>query len=88
MAEAKRPLQAVMVAAGIHLPFPPQVPPSGSQLQWWNMTTSVELTTLDASRQTQPKVQHMVATFMGNTSRVIWATIKNLTTLDIDDFYS
>ena len=52
------------------------------------MTTSVELTTLAASRQTQPKVQHMVATFMGNTSRVIWAAIKNLTTLDFDGFYS
>ena len=46
------------------------------------MTTSGELTTLAASRHTQPKAQHMVFTFMGNTSRVIWATIKNLTALN------
>ena len=70
---------------GKHLPaFSPQVPPSGSQPQWGNMTTSVELTTLTASRQTQPKAQHMVATF---TSGVIWAAIKNLTTLDIDGYH-
>ena len=50
------------------------------------MTTSAELTTLATSRQTQPKVKHMVTTFMGNTSRVIWAAIKNLTTLDVDGF--
>ena len=52
------------------------------------MTTSAELTTLAASRQTQPKVQHIVATFMDNTARVIQATVKNLITLDVDGLYS
>ena len=50
------------------------------------MTTSAELTALAASRQIQPKVQHVVTTFMNNTSRVIWATIKNLTTVGINNF--
>ena len=70
------------------LPASPQVPSYSSQLRWWNMTVSAELTTLAASRQTQPKVQHIAATFMDNTSRVIWTTIKNLTTLDVNSFYS
>ena len=47
------------------------------------MTTSVESTTLATSRQTQPKVQHMVITFMGNKSRVLQSLSKSLTTLDI-----
>ena len=46
------------------------------------MTTSVESTTLAASRQTQPKVQHMVTTFIGNKSRVL-QLLKSLTTLDV-----
>ena len=49
------------------------------------MTASAELTALATSRQTQPKIQHIVHTFM-NTSRVIWAAIKNLTTVGIDNF--
>ena len=52
------------------------------------MPASMELITLATSRQTQPKVEHMVSTFMGNTSRAIQAAIKNLSTLDIDGFYS
>ena len=47
------------------------------------MTTSAELTTLPTSRQTQPKVQHMIATFMGNKSRVLQLLSKSLTTLDV-----
>ena len=47
------------------------------------MTTSVESTTLATSSQTQPKVQHMVATFMGNKSRVLQLLSKSLTTLDV-----
>ena len=35
------------------------------------------------SRQTQPKVQHMVTTFMGNKSRVLQLLSKSLTTLDV-----
>ena len=50
------------------------------------MTASAEPTTFAASRQTQPKVWHIVAAFMNNMSRVIWATIKNLTTVGIDNF--
>ena len=50
------------------------------------MTASAELTALATSRQTQPEVQHIVATFMNNMSRVIWAAIKNLTTVGIDNF--
>ena len=47
------------------------------------MTASVESTTLATSRQTQPKVQHMVTTFMGNKSKVLQQLSKSLTTLDI-----
>ena len=46
------------------------------------MTASVELITLATSRQTQPKVQDMVGTFMGIT-RVLQPLLKSLTTLDI-----
>ena len=67
--------------------FLPPVSSSGSWRWWWNMTISAELITLGASRQTQPKVQHIVATFIDNTSRVIQSAIKNLTTLNTDDFY-
>ena len=50
------------------------------------MTASAELTTLATSRQTQPKVWHIVITFMNNMCRVIWATIKNFTTVAVDNF--
>ena len=52
------------------------------------MTASMELIPFDVSRQTQPKVQHIVTIFMDNTSRVIRATIKNLITLDVNSLYS
>ena len=47
------------------------------------MTASVESTALATSRQTQPKVQHMVTTFMGNKSRILQLLSKSLTTLDV-----
>ena len=52
------------------------------------MTMSAELTSLATNRQAQPKVQHMVATPMGNTSRVIWALkITFITFMMLKDGY-
>ena len=47
------------------------------------MTTSAELTTFAASRQTEPKVQHMVTIFMGNKSKVLQPLLMSLTILDV-----
>ena len=82
MAEGWRPSQAVVVMADI-------CPPFLLSFTIWFITVMMKhdcisgTDHLATSRQTQPKVQHMVTTFTGNTYRVIWSAIKNLTTLGI-----
>ena len=87
MAEAWRPLQSSHGGSG----HPPTLPPS-STVQFPTIIMKHDIIsrndTIAISRQTQPKVQHIVTIFTDNTSRVIWATVKNLITLDVNGLYS
>ena len=64
------------LGGGRHPPASP-VSPSGFQPWWWNMTTLAKPTMLATSRQTQPKVQHIVPTTTDNITRVIQAAIES-----------
>ena len=81
------PHRAVMVAAGICLPFPP------SSTVWFPTVMMkhdcISRTDYIGCQQADSaKFQHIVATFMDNTSRAIQATVKNLITLDVNGLYS
>ena len=85
MAEAQRPLQAVMVTAGICPPFPP------SSIIWF-LTVVMKHDCISRTNylhcQQTNSAQGSTHCHMNNTSMLMWSAIKNLTILYIDDFYS